>query len=142
MVINCLYAYGNFALVTGETVLAAPTFLSRPLFIQGKGWSMDHRDQQKKDAIVAAVLVFVVKASIMSVAHGAVFHRREPITDVLGNVFELPLVAAGITVVINNRKLMGKHAAGWLLNAMPGLAFLFSVLISYNGIIAIKAQLG
>ena len=210
------------------TTMAAATFLSRPLFIQGKGWTMDNQDQQKKDAIVAALLVFVVSGSIMSVAHGALFHKQTPITDVLGmvgalepiagrlsltlfffgtlsaglssvfpclliaplliedyrsgkldtrsrqfriitgfasvlaltipvlgfnpirgqlltqvfNVFVLPLVVAGIIVVINNRKLMGAHAAGGLLNTLLGLAFLFSIMISYNGILAIQTQLG
>jgi len=210
------------------TTMAAATFLSRPLFIQGKGWTMENRDQQKNDAIVAAVLVFLVSASVMSVAHGALYHKGEPITDVLGmvgalepiagklsltlfffgtlsaglssvfpclliaplliedyrsgkldtqskqfriitgvasvlaltipvlgfnpikgqllsqvfNVFVLPLVVAGIIVVINNRKLMGSYAAGYLLNALLGLAFLFSVIISYNGILAIRTQLG
>lgn len=210
------------------TTMAAATFLSRPLFIQGKGWTMDNQDQQKHDAIVAAVLVFVVSASVMAVATGALYQKQEPITDVLGmvqalepiagklsltlfffgtlsaglssvfpclmiaplliedyrsgkldtrsrqfriitgiasvlaltipvvgfnpikgqlltqvfNVFVLPLVVAGIIVVINNRKLMGTHSAGYLLNATLGLAFLFSVLISYNGVLAIKGQLG
>lgn len=210
------------------TTMAAATFLSRPLFIQGKGWTMENQGQQKKDAIVAAVLVFIVSGSVMSVAHGALFHKQEPITDVLGmvgalepiagklsltlfffgtlsaglssvfpclliaplliedyrsgkldiqskqfrvitgiasvlaltipvlgfnpikgqlltqvfNVFVLPLVVAGIIVVINNRRLMGTHAAGYLLNIMLGMAFLFSVIISYNGVLAIGAQLG
>ncbi len=210
------------------TTMAAATFLSRPLFIQGKGWTMDNQSQQKNDAIVAAVLVFLVSASVMSVAHGALYHQQKPITDVLGmvqalepvagklsltlfffgtlsaglssvfpcmliaplliedyrsgkldtksrqfriitgfaailaltipvfgfnpikgqlltqvfNVFVLPLVVAGIVVVINNKKLMGAHAAGFLLNATLGLAFLFSVVISYNGALAIYGQMG
>lgn len=210
------------------TTMAAATFLSRPLFIQGKGWTMNDQRQQKNDAIIAAVLVFVVSASIMSVAHGALFHKQQPVTDVLGmvgalepiagktaltlfffgtlsaglssvfpclliaplliedyrsgkldtqsrqfriitgiasvlaltipvlgfnpvkgqlltqvfNVFVLPLVVAGIIVVINKRDLMREHAAGYLLNLTLGLAFLFSVIISYNGILAIRTQLG
>lgn len=210
------------------TTMAAATFLSRPLFIQGKGWTMENQDQQKKDAILAAVLVFVVSGSIMSVAHGALFQKQEPITDVLGmvgalepiagklsltlfffgtlsaglssvfpclliaplliedyrsgrldtqskqfriitgiasvlaltipvlgfnpikgqlltqvfNVFVLPLVVAGMIVVINRKDLMGEHRAGYVLNALLGLAFLFSVIISYNGILAIGTQLG
>ena len=209
------------------TTMAAATFLSRPLFIQGKGWTMDNQAQQKKDAIVAAILVFVVSASIMSVAHGALYQKQEPTNDVLGmvgalepiagklaltlfffgtlsaglssvfpilliaplliedyrsgrldtqskqfriitgiasvlaltipvlgfnpikgqlltqvfNVFVLPLVVGGIIVVINNRKLMGVHTAGYLLNALLGLAFLFSILISYNGVLAVYEQL-
>ena len=47
------------------TTMAAATFLSRPLFIQGKGWTMDNQDQQKHDAIVAAVLVFIVSGAAM-----------------------------------------------------------------------------
>ena len=209
------------------TTMAAATFLSRPLFIQGKGWTMENRAQQKNDAIVAAVLVFVVSGSVMAVATGALYHKQEPITDVLGmvgtlepvagkmaltlfffgtlsaglssvfpcmliaplliadyrsgkldtqskqfriitgaaavmamtvpvlgsnpikgqilsqvfNVFVLPLVVAGIIFMINNRKLMGSYAAGYLLNAVLGLAFLFSVLISYNGVLGIYEQL-
>ena len=210
------------------TTMAAATFLSRPLFILGKGWTMDHRNQQKKDAILAALLVFIVSASIMSVAQGALFHEQKQITDVLGmvdalepmagklsltlfffgtlsaglssvfpclliaplliedyrsgrmdtksrqfrtitgiasvmaltipvlgfnpiqgqlltqvfNVFVLPLVVFGIIVIINNRKLMGPHAAGALLNTILGFALLFSAMISYNGILAIRPQLG
>lgn len=210
------------------TTMAAATFLSRPLFIQGKGWTMANQGQQKSDAFVAAILVFIVSASVMSVATGALYQKSEPITDVLGmvgalepiagklaltlfffgtlsaglssvfpclliapllvedyrsgkldtqskqfriitgiasvlaltipvlgfnpikgqlltqvfNVFVLPLVVAGIIVVINNKKLMGSHSAGYLLNALLGLAFLFSVIISYNGVLAVWAQLG
>lgn len=210
------------------TTMAAATFLSRPLFIQGKGWTMDNQAQQKSDAIVAAVLVFIVSGSVMAVATGALYHEQKPITDVLGmvdalepvagklsltlfffgtlsaglssvfpcmliaplliedyrsgkldtrskqfriitgiaailsltipilgfnpikgqiltqvfNVFVLPLVVAGIILIINNRKLMGSHSAGYLLNSILGLAFLFSVLISYNGVLAVYEHLG
>jgi Mn2+/Fe2+ NRAMP family transporter len=41
------------------TTMAAATFLSRPLFIKGKGWSEDNLNQQKNDAIIAAALVFL-----------------------------------------------------------------------------------
>ena len=58
------------------------------------------------------------------------------------NVFVLPLVVAGMIVVINRKDLMGEHRAGYLLNALLGLACLFSVLISYNGVLAIRVQLG
>ena len=210
------------------TTMAAATFLSRPLFIQGKGWTMKNQDQQKKDAIIAAILVFVVSGSVMSVAAGALYEKSEPITNVLGmvgalepiagraaltlfffgtlsaglssvfpclliaplliedyrsgkldttsrqfriitgiasvlaltipvlgfnpikgqlltqvfNVFVLPLVVAGMIAVINRKDLMGEHKAGYVLNALLGFAFLFSVIISYNGILAIRTHLG
>ena len=208
------------------TTMAAATFLSRPLFIQGKGWTVEDRGQQKKDAIVAAVLVFIISASVMAVAAGALFHDNQKVTNVLDmvnalepiagkgaltvfffgtlaaglssvfpcmliaplliedyrsgrldtqskqfriitgiaaifamtipvlgfnpvkgqiltqvfNVFVLPLVVLGIILMINNKKLMDKYAAGYLLNFVLGLAFLFSVLISYNGILALIGQ--
>jgi len=205
------------------TTMAAATFLSRPLFIQGKGWSLEDRAQQKKDAIVAAVLVFIISASVMAVAAGSLFYEGKKVTAVLDmvnalepiagktaltvfffgtlaaglssvfpcmliaplliedyrsgkldtqskqfriitgiaalfaltipvfgfnpikgqlltqvfNVFVLPLVIIGIILLINNKRLMGNNAAGYLLNFVLGLAFLFSVLISYNGILAL-----
>jgi Mn2+/Fe2+ NRAMP family transporter len=208
------------------TTMAAATFLSRPLFIQGKGWSIKDQAQQKKDAIVAAVLVFIISASVMAVAAGALFHQGQKVTHVVDmvsalepiagkgaltvfffgtlaaglssvfpcmliaplliedyrsgkldtkskqfkiitgvaalfaltipvfgfnpvkgqlltqvfNVFVLPLVILGIILMINNKKLMDKHAAGYLLNFVLGLAFLFSILISYNGVLGLMEQ--
>lgn len=205
------------------TTMAAATFLSRPLFIQGKGWGVEDRAQQKKDAIVAATLVFFISGSVMAVAAGALHHQGQNVTTVLGmvnslepiagkgaltvfffgtlaaglssvfpcmliaplliedyrsgrldtqskqfriitglaaifalaipvlgfnpikgqlltqvfNVFVLPLVILGIILMINNKKLMDKHAAGYLLNFILGLALLFSVIISYNGVLAL-----
>lgn len=208
------------------TTMAAATFLSRPLFIKGKGWTMEDRDHQKRDAIVAAFLVFLISAAIMAVAHGALFHQGQPVTRVLDmvnalepvagklsltifffgtlaaglssvfpilliaplliadyesgeldtssnrfkiitgiasllalaipifganpikgqiltqvfNVFVLPLVVAGIIILINRRDLMKEYAAGYVLNALLGFALLFSIIISYNGAAAIYAQ--
>lgn len=208
------------------TTMASATFLSRPLFIQGKGWTGENLAQQRKDAIVAAVLVFIISGSVMAVAHGALYNNGESVTEVLDmagalepiagrlsltifffgtlaaglssvfpclliaplliedyrsgkldtqsrmfrivtgiasilaltipvfgfnpirgqlltqvfNVFILPLVIVGIILMVNNRELMKNHAAGYLLNAILGLAFLFSVVISYNGILALGAQ--
>ena len=65
------------------TTMAAATFLSRPLFVQGKGWNKSHLTQQKKDAIVAAILVFVISGSVMAVASGALFSEGRKIETVL-----------------------------------------------------------
>lgn len=210
------------------TTMAAATFLSRPLFIKGKGWTLDDSQQQKRDAIVAAVLVFVISGAVMAVAHGALFHQGEPVTKVLDmvnalepvagkmsltifffgtlaaglssifpimliapllvadfksgeldttsrqfkvitgiaailalaipilganpikgqiltqvfNVFVLPVVVGGMIALINNPNLMKQHKAGWLLNTMLGLALLFSVIISFNGVIALIENFG
>ncbi|MEQ8419907.1 MAG: Nramp family divalent metal transporter [Arenibacter algicola] len=205
------------------TTMAAATFLSRPLFVKGKGWNINNLKQQKKDSIIAACLVFVISASVMAVASGALFHQGQPVTKVLDmvntlepvagkfaltlfffgtlsaglssifpclliapilladyqsgeldttskqfkiitavaclfalivpvfganpiemqilsqvfNVFVLPLVILGIILLINNNKLMGKYKASIFLNIGLYAAFLFSIIISYNGIAAL-----
>ncbi|MDL5514448.1 Nramp family divalent metal transporter [Arenibacter sp. M-2] len=205
------------------TTMAAATFLSRPLFVKGKGWNINHLKQQKKDSIIAACLVFVISASVMAVASGALFHQGQPVTKVLDmvntlepvagkfaltlfffgtlsaglssifpclliapilladyqsgeldttskqfkiitaiaclfalivpifganpiemqilsqvfNVFVLPLVILGIILLINNKKLMGQHKASKFLNIGLYAALIFSIIISYNGIVAL-----
>ena len=64
------------------TTMAAATFLSRPLFIKGKGWTKDDLGIQKKDAIVASVLIFVISGSIMAVACGGLYYNGEVIVNV------------------------------------------------------------
>ena len=205
------------------TTMAAATFLSRPLFIQGKGWTKDDMKLQSQDAINASILIFVVCGSIMMVATSTLFHEGKTIEKVLdmvqtltpiagkfalaifllgtlsaglssifpilmifpllvadfktgqlditstrfriltamvcligltvpligGNpieiqiltqvflVFVLPLVVLGIGILVNRPALMGEHKAGWLLNLGLVLAFIFSVLISYQGIVVL-----
>ena len=208
------------------TTMAAATFLSRPLFVQGKGWTEADRAHQKRDAIMAACLVFIISASIMAVAYGALFHEGKQVVKVLDmvgvlepvagklsltifffgtlaaglssvfpciliaplmiadyqsgkldtssrqfktitgfsallaltvplfgfnpikgqiltqvfNVFVLPLVVFGIMVLVNRKSLMKDQVAGYVLNTLLGLALLFSIIISYNGAVALLAQ--
>lgn len=205
------------------TTMAAATFLSRPLFIKGKGWTYENRGQQKKDAIIAACLVFVISGAVMAVAAGAMFHQGAPVTKVLDmantlepvagkfalslfffgtlsaglssifpcllivpiliadyksgeldtksvqfkvitaiaclfalivpifganpiemqivsqvfNVFVLPLVIIGIIFLINNKGLMKSHRTTLFTNLVLSAAFLFSCIISYNGVVAL-----
>jgi len=205
------------------TTMAAATFLSRPLFIQGKGWTKEHLALQSKDALNAGILIFVVCGSIMMMATSTLFNEGKTVEKVLdmvqtltpiagkfaiaifllgtlsaglssifpilmifpllvadyktgrldisskrfriltgmvcligltvpligGNpieiqiftqvflVFVLPLVVLGIGILINRQALMGEHKAGWLLNLGLVLAFIFSVLISYQGVMVL-----
>ena len=82
------------------TTMAAATFLSRPLFIKGKGWTLANLKQQKKDAIIAAVLVFIVSASVMAVASGALFYEGAPVTQVLDMATTLKPVAGNLAVTV------------------------------------------
>lgn len=82
------------------TTMAAATFLSRPLFVKGKGWTINNLKQQKKDAIIAASLVFVISASVMAVASGALFHQGQPVTKVLDMVNTLEPVAGKFALTL------------------------------------------
>lgn len=207
------------------TTMAAATFLSRPLFVRGKGWTIKNLAQQKKDSITAAILIFVISGSVMAVASGALFHQGMPVKQVLDmantlepiagkfamtlfffgtlsaglssifpclliapllladyqsgeldtnskqfrivtalaclvaligpvfganpievqiisqvfNVFVLPVVIIGIILLINNRKLMGAYKTGIWINIGLTLAFIFSCLVSYSGMLGLQA---
>lgn len=82
------------------TTMAAATFLSRPLFIKGKGWTIDNLKQQKTDAILAAILVFVISASIMAVAHGALFNNGKSVDKVLDMANTLEPIAGKMALTI------------------------------------------
>ena len=82
------------------TTMAAATFLSRPLFVKGKGWTIDNMKDQKRDAILAAILIFTISGSIMAVACGALFYDGEPVTKVLDMSNTLEPVAGKLAVTI------------------------------------------
>lgn len=205
------------------TTMAAPTFMVRPLIVKEKGWGKKDLKTQSRDALVSALLMFVISASIMAAATGALFHEGRSVTRVLdmvyalepaagkfavalfmtgamsaglssvfpilmvlpllvgdyqqgrmdtksgtfriltaaaclvglvvpitganpiaaqvttqvANVFVLPLVVLGIILLINKQDLLGREAAGWKLNAALVCAFIFSLVISGTGIIAL-----
>ncbi len=205
------------------TTMAAATFLSRPLFIKGKGWTRKDLHVQKRDAISAAVLIFIISGAIMAVSCGGLYYDGMPIqqvsdmpnalvpvagkfavtifffgtlsaglssifpillivplliadyksgeldttsrqfkiitavASVIGltipfvganpidgqilsqvfNVFVLPLVIIGIIVLINGQSFKKEHKTATWINVSLIAALIFSLVISYNGIVAI-----
>lgn len=65
------------------TTMASATFLSRPLFIQGKGWTKDDLKTQRNDSLIAATLIFIISGSIMAVASGSLYGTGTEINHVL-----------------------------------------------------------
>lgn len=65
------------------TTMAAATFLSRPLFIQGKGWTKADYKVQRNDSIIAGLLIFTISGSIMAVASGSLHGTGKEISHVL-----------------------------------------------------------
>lgn len=82
------------------TTMAAATFLSRPLFVKGKEWGIKDLKKQRKDAITAAILVFIISGAIMAVASGALFHQGNPIGNVLDMAKPLEPIAGSFAVAI------------------------------------------
>ena len=82
------------------TTMAAPTFVVRPLLMKGKGWGKENTSDQSKDAFLSAVLMFVISASIMITATGALFHEGKTIERVLDMVYTLEPVAGKFAVAI------------------------------------------
>ena len=82
------------------TTMAAATFLSRPLFIKGKGWTIKNLKQQKKDAIIAALLIFLISGSIMALASGTLFYEGKEIIHVLDMAKTLEPIAGKWAVTI------------------------------------------
>ncbi|WP_298882916.1 Nramp family divalent metal transporter [uncultured Polaribacter sp.] len=82
------------------TTMAAATFLSRPLFVKGKEWGIKDLKKQRKDAINAAILVFIISGAIMAVASGALFHQGNPVENVLDMAKPLEPIAGSFAVAI------------------------------------------
>ena len=82
------------------TTMASATFLSRPLFVKGKGWTHENLTQQKRDSIIAAILIFIISGAIMAVAAGALFYQGEQVTNVLDMANTLEPVAGKWAVTI------------------------------------------
>jgi len=82
------------------TTMAAATFLSRPLFVKGKGWTRANLNQQKRDSITAAILIFIISGTIMAVAAGALFYQGKEVTHVLDMANTLEPVAGKWAVTI------------------------------------------
>ena len=205
------------------TTMASATFLSRPLFILGKGWTNKNLQQQKRDAISAAILIFIISGTILAVASGALFHQGKVVNRVLDmadtlepiagkwavtifffgtlsaglssifpclliaplliadyqsgivdtnsrqfriitaiaglvaligpvfgsnpitiqilsqvfNVFVLPIVVLGIILLLNNKKVMKDYKTSIGVYIGMYAALFFSLVISYNGILAL-----
>ncbi|WPP49727.1 Nramp family divalent metal transporter [Catalinimonas niigatensis] len=82
------------------TTMAAPTFVVRPLLMKGKGWNASHTKEQSKDALTAAILMFIINIAIMAAATGAMFYEGKTIEKVLDMVQTLEPVAGKFAVVI------------------------------------------
>ncbi len=107
------------------TTMAAPTFVVRPLLMKGKGWGRENRREQSRDAFVSALLVFIISASIMAAATGALFHQGKSLDTILDMVYTLEPIAGRFAVGLF---LVGTLSAG--LSSIFPIAMVLPLLIA------------
>ncbi len=107
------------------TTMAAPTFVVRPLLMKGKGWGIENQREQSRDAFVSALLVFIISASIMAAATGAMFYQGKSINTILDMVYTLEPIAGRFAVGLF---LVGTLSAG--LSSIFPIAMVLPLLIA------------
>lgn len=82
------------------TTMASATFLSRPLFIQTKGWGVKDKALQSKDALNASFFIFLISAAIMVISFSTLYQDGKTVTKVLDMVGTLEPIAGKFALVI------------------------------------------
>jgi len=147
------------------TTMAAATFLSRPLFIQGKGWTKKDLRRQRNDSIIAAVLIFTISGSIMAVASGSLYGQGNEITQVLDmsralepsagkfavSIFFVGTLSAGLSSIFPCLMIvplmLGDFNSGQLdvkstrFKVITGVASLLALSVPFFGFNPIKGQI-
>jgi manganese transport protein len=120
------------------TTMAAPTFVVRPLLMQGKGWTKEHTSLQARDALSSALFMFVISASIMITAMGALYYKGLTINKVIDMVYTLEPVAGKFAVALF---MTGALSAG-LSSVFPILMVAPLLISDYkNGELDLKSML-
>jgi Mn2+/Fe2+ NRAMP family transporter len=147
------------------TTMAAATFLSRPLFIQGKGWTKKDYTIQRNDSIIAAVLIFTISGSIMAVASGSLFGNGHEINHVLDmskalepsagrfavSIFYAGTLSAGLSSIFPCLMIvplmLGDYSSGKLdvksnrFKLVTGIASILALSVPVFGFNPIKGQI-
>lgn len=205
------------------TTFSAPTFVVRSILMKEKKWGAGQLKHAKKDAVMGALMMFLVSSAVMACAAGTLYLINQPVdkvvtmvallepllgrfaisifvTGILGaaissmipivmlapmlisdyrnkplnykgplfrvltgvallfglavpilkfkpifamlvsmvfQVFILPVVILAIAYLLNRKGLMGVKKAGPLLNSFLVVTFLFSLVISYQGVVGL-----
>lgn len=147
------------------TTMAAATFLSRPLFIQGKGWTKDNFKTQRNDSLIAATLIFIISGSIMAVASGSLFGNGHEINHVLDmskalepsvgkfavSIFFAGTLSAGLSSIFPCLMIvplmLGDYNSGKLdfkstrFKVITGIASILALSVPLFGVNPIKGQI-
>ncbi len=147
------------------TTMAAATFLSRPLFVKGKKWTIEHLPEQRRDAITAAILIFLISGAIMAIAtatlHASgtrvvkVFDMMQALQPLAGKfavaIFFVGILGAGLSsvfpILMITPILIADYRAGELditsrqFRTITGLACIVGMTVPVFGFNPINAQI-
>ncbi|MEO9635123.1 MAG: Nramp family divalent metal transporter [Parasphingorhabdus sp.] len=98
------------ASMVGTTIFSG-LFIIRTTLVKEAGWTIEHDNQQRRDAAFAAIMMFVISASIMAAAAGSLFVEGigldrasqmigllEPLAGPLAvSIFAIGIIAAGVS---------------------------------------------
>ncbi len=98
------------ASMVGTTIFSG-LFIIRTTLVKEAGWTIAHDKQQRRDAAFAAIMMFVISASIMAAAAGSLFAQGigldsasqmigllEPLAGPLAvSIFAIGIIAAGVS---------------------------------------------
>jgi Mn2+/Fe2+ NRAMP family transporter len=110
------------------TTMTAPTFVVRPLLMKGKGWTEKDLRAERRDAITAAALTFVISGAIIVTATGALHDGGLGIHRVLDMASILEPLAGRFAVVLF---MLGVMSAG-LSSVFPILLVLPWLIADYQ----------
>ena len=93
---------GSYVLVPAMvgTTMAAASFVVRSLLMKGKGWTVEHRAEQTRDSVTAAVLMFLISMAVMASATGAMYATGQTVEKVMDMVQALEPAAGSLAVVL------------------------------------------
>jgi Mn2+/Fe2+ NRAMP family transporter len=94
---------GNAALLIAGmvgTTMGAVLYVIRSILVQEKGWGIENLEEEKRDALIAAVLMFVLSFAVMACAAGTLFTRGETVENAIDMVRLLEPFAGRFAVSI------------------------------------------
>ena len=113
-----------------------PIMMVAPLLIGDYQHGRMETDTRLFRSLAAVTCLFGLTVPLL----GANPIQAQIVTQIAG-VFVLPLSIGAMIYLVNRRDLMGEHRPGWPLNACLAAAFLFSILITVTGILAVADKL-
>lgn len=112
------------------TTMAAVVLVSRSIVISEKGWKANDLEIEHRDALISAIVLFIVSAAIMASAAGTLYSRGITVENAIDMVSTLEPLAGRFAIALF---VTGIIAAG-LSSIFPNMLLLPWLICDYQGI--------